>query len=209
MRRFKKIRGHKRIWKDIDHWIDHVKELDLAYLQQHQREYVKVWVPPFRNISVLNSEFSPPQGKTRQKIIDGIFTVYAQWKTSLETLNQPYYLKIWYFPHDVSKCQVVCAIGDFLNFYDITFYKPDNSKPFPEPSRGLSWEYRHQEIHVTEDDLEAPDMFASHQDYVEHTKWVEGIMRHPKVRITKHPLEDGTEKTYYSIRECDVWLGGD
>lgn len=132
MKRIKKIRGHKRIWKEIDNWVNYNKTLDLDYLKSRKRDYVKVWGSPFKNLSVLNSEFSPPKGKTRQKIIEGILEIFKKWETHLNSLDKPYYLKIWYFPHDVSKCQVVCAIDDFLSFYDITFYKPTIAKPFPD-----------------------------------------------------------------------------
>mgnify|MGYP005991921725 CR=1 FL=1 len=207
MIKYKKIRGHKRIWKDIDNWVDYNKTLDLEYLQQRQREYVKVWVPPYGNISVLNSEFAPPKAKTRKKIIAGIFTIYNSWKKQLEGLNKPYYLKIWFFPHDVSKCQVVCAIGDFLNFYDNTFYKPKENKPFPENKNGLEWKYRHQEHHITEDDIGSPEEFYTYQDYISRKKWVQGVMNNPKTRISTYPDDDETP-TYYSIKECDVWIGG-
>lgn len=76
MIRYKKIRGHKRIWKDLDFWVENNKKLDIEYLKQRQREYVKVWVYPFSGISVLNSQFSPPKGKTRRKIVKGIFEIY-------------------------------------------------------------------------------------------------------------------------------------
>ena len=74
---------------------------------------------------------TPPKNKTRKKIIEGIFEIYNSWKNQLDSLNKPYYLKICFFPEDVSKCQVVCAIDEFIDFYDVTFYKPKINKPFP------------------------------------------------------------------------------
>lgn len=206
--RYKKIRGHKQIWKDIDDWVENNKVLDIEYLQQRQREYIKVWIAPFGNISVLNSEFSPPKYKTRKKIVDGIFKIYDSWKKQLEALNTPYYLKIWYFPKDVSKCQVVCAIGDFINFYDTTFYKPTLEKPFPEDERGLNWEYRHQEHHITKDDIGEPEEFYSEQDFIDNKKWIENKMKHLKTRISEYKNDEKKTTTYYSIKEFDVWLGG-
>tara|TARA_R110000787_G_scaffold283365_1_gene396061 strand:+ start:8467 stop:9096 length:630 start_codon:yes stop_codon:yes gene_type:complete len=207
--RYKKIRGHNRILKDIDVWIENNNTLDLEYLQQRQREYVKVWVAPFNNISILNSEFAVPRGKTRKKIIVGIFEIYTHWKIQLETLNKPYYLKIWFFPHDISKCQVVCAIDDCIHFYDKTFYTPDTSKTFPEHHHfGLDWEYRLQEHHLTIDDIGEPDEFYSLQDYKDNKKYVESVMENPKTRITSYKDDDGKTTTYFSIKDCDVWIGG-
>tara|TARA_Y100000034_G_scaffold137038_1_gene219264 strand:- start:206054 stop:206680 length:627 start_codon:yes stop_codon:yes gene_type:complete len=208
MKRFKKIRGHKRIWREIDHWFDRCKDLDLEYLKQNQRDYIKVWVPPYQNISILNSTFEPPKGETRTKIVNGIFTIYERWKSQLDTLNEPYYLKVWYYPHDVSKNQVVCAIGEALQFYDNTFFNPNKMQTFPENPRNLKWELHHQEIHVSEYDLEEPEMFASMEDYREHTRWVQRIMQHPDARITKSLNSENKEITYYSLKECDVWIGG-
>lgn len=208
MKRFKKIRGHKRIWKDIDNWIECCRKLDLQYLQRNQREYAKVWVAPYRNISVLNSEFSPPKGKTRKQIVKGIFKIHQEWKETLEKLDEPYYLKVWFYPHDVSKNQVVCAIGDCLNFYEHTFFKPDTNKAFPENSNHLSWEYRQQEFHFTADDLEEPELYATYQDYLSDKKWYERAMRDSKTRITKEISEGRETCIYYSKKECDVWLGG-
>ena len=55
MIRYKKIREHHKIWKNIDSWVYYNKKLDLEYLVSRKREYVKVWVQPYSNISVLNS----------------------------------------------------------------------------------------------------------------------------------------------------------
>jgi len=206
--RYRKIRGHKRIWKNIDIWIDQNKILDIDYLHNRQREYVKVWIPPFGNISVLKSEFSAPKGKTRKKIVDGIFEIYNHWKTQLEELGEPYYLKIWYFPIDVSKCQVVCAIGDFTTFYDTTFFKPEKEKPFPENNNNLNWEYRIQEHHITKNDFLEPDDFYSERDYLDNKKWINSKMKHPKTRISNHTDTSGKTTIYYSIKEYDLWLGG-
>lgn len=208
MIRYKKIRGHNRILKDIDTWVAHNKTLDLDYLENKQREYVKFWVAPFGGISLLNSEFSPPKGKARKKIVNGIFEIYQNWKKQLETLNKPYYLKIWYFPHDVSKCHVVCTIEDFINFYDITFHKPKDSKPFPDKNDlEINWEYRHQEHHLTMDDIGEVEDFMTEKDFLDNKKWVESVMRNPKTRISEYPDDENTP-TYYSIKDCDVWIGG-
>ena len=69
MTRYKKIRGHHKIWKNIDSWVSYNKKLDLEYLVSRKREYVKVWVQPYFNISVLNSEFNPQKNKTKKKLL--------------------------------------------------------------------------------------------------------------------------------------------
>jgi hypothetical protein len=207
MIRHKKIRGHKRIWKSIDLWIERTKHLDLEYLKSNQRDYVKVWVYPYSGISVLNSEFSLPKGTTRKKIIAGLLEIYHQWKQQLETLNEPYYLRIWFYNDDVSKSQVVCAIGDCLDFYENTFFNPKEYKPFPVDNLGLQWEHRHFETHVSELDIGEPEDYYSEKDYLENKKWVNNIMNNPKARKSEQEEFNGKTTTYYSIKASDVWLG--
>lgn len=207
MKRFKKIRGHKRIWKGIDYWIENSKKLDIDYLKSNQREYVKFWVHPYSGISVLDSEFTPPKGKTRQKIINGLLEIYNNWEQELDKLNEPYYLRIWFYNNDVSKSQVVCAIGDCLDFYSQTFYNPNENKPLPINNLGLQWEHRHFETHVCKLDIGVPDDFYSKEDYLQNKKWVERIMNNPKARKSEQKEFNGNITTYYSIKASDVWLG--
>ena len=209
MKRIKKIRGHKRIWRHIDIWKSHLKHLDISYLRENERDYVKVWVPPYRNISITNSSFSPPKGKTRQKIIEGIFEIYANWKNQLDNLGESYYLKIWYFPQDVSKCQVVCAMGDSINYYSNTFFNPRVEKLFPEDPKSLRWKHRIQEFHITEEDIDEPDLFTSYDDYLENKRWVESKMKDPRTRIWEGENSYGIPATVYSFKEYDVWVGGE
>ena len=206
---YKKIRGHKRIWREIDQWIEYHKDLDIDLLLQHKRHYVKFWVAPYCNLNLSNSTFMPPKYKTRQRIISGIFSMYHSWKKELDKLNKPYYLKIWYFHNDVSKCQVVCAIDEFLRFYDQTFFIPDKTKVCPNNFTNFTWQHAHQETHISQDDIdEKADTFYTYQDYLAQQKWINHIINHPKTRITETCLENGDKKTYYSLKECDVWIGG-
>jgi hypothetical protein len=207
MIRTKKIRGHKRIWKAIDNWVQNCKQLDIDYLKSNQREYVKIWIQPFGNIPILNSVFAPPKGKTRRKIIAGILEIHNHWKKELDKLNEPYYLKIWFYNNDVSNSQVVCSIGELLDFYDKTFHKPKENKPFPSDSLGLQWEYRLNENHFTVNEIGEPDEFYSLQDYIDNKKMVKRIMKNPKTRISKFTNKEGETTTYYSEKHADVWLG--
>lgn len=207
MIRSKKIRGHKRIWKNIDYWIQNSKQLDLDYLKNYQRDYSKIWVRPYSNLDLGNSFTPVPKGKTRQKIVDGLFEIHANWKQQLDTLNATYYLKIWFYHPDVSKSQVVCAIGDYINFYNITFHNTNENKPFPFGSRNLNWEHRIHEDHFDEDDLfgEIED-WATVDDFLENKKWMTRKLKGSH-RITKDKQENGTIKTHYSFKTSDIWLG--
>jgi hypothetical protein len=207
MIRYKKIRGHKRIWKSIDNWVAQNKQLDLDYLKSRQREYAKTWVRPYSDLRLGNSFTPSPKGKTRQKIIDGLFEIHSNWKKQLDTLDESYYLKIWFYCPDVSQSQVVCAIGDFINFYDITFHNPNENKAFPFDARNLKWEHRIHEDHFNDDDI-VGDVFewASEDDFNANKKWIEKRLKQPH-RISKEEYDDGHIKTYHSFKTSDVWLG--
>lgn len=205
--RNKKIRGHKRIWKRIDFWVQNSKQLDLEEVKKHEREYSKIWVRPYSNLSLGNSKNPVPKGKTRQKIIDGLFEIHANWKQQLDTLNEPYYLKIWFYNPDVSKSQVVCAIKDHINFYNITFHNPNENTPFPFDSRNLNWEHRIHEDHFEEEYLISDvNDWAFEKDFLENKKWIAKKMKQPH-RITEEKNNDNTIKKYFSFRVSDVWLG--
>lgn len=207
MLRIKKIRGHKRIWKRIDTWVTYHKQLDLEYFKNYQREYSKVRVRPYSNLRLGNSLLSVPKGKTRQKIIDGLFEIHANWKQQLDTLNTPYYLKIWFYHPDVSRSQVVCAIGDFINFYEITFHNPKENKPFPFKARNLYWEHRIDEDHFSDEDIIGDvTEWISEDEFLAHKRWLNKKLKRPH-RISNEKYDDGVIKTYHSIKNSDVWLG--
>ena len=209
--RIKKIRGQKRLWKRIEEWKSQNLELDLEYLKSSQREYVKIWIHPFSSISMLNSEFPEPKGKTRKLILNGLIEIYDSWKAQLETLGQPYYLKIWLFDPHFSKSQVVCAIGDFLNFYDITFHKPEDvdssklknvRKSLPD---GFNWELHWDEYHLKENEVGEPEDYYSLEDYRAELKNFNRKLKRPH-RTTTYSSE-GEKTEYYSFKTGQVWIG--
>ena len=93
--RIKKLRGHNRIWKDIEAWKNENLKLDIESLKSSQRDHTKIWVSPYCDYNMLNSEYPQPKGKTRQKILNGLIEIYTEWKKQLDALHEPYYLKIW------------------------------------------------------------------------------------------------------------------
>lgn len=215
MTRIRKSRGHRKKWKDIEHWIERSKPLDLNYLQSHEREYVKIWVHPWSGISITNSEIAEPAGETKKRILQGLIDIYYSWKSSLDELGEPYYLKIWLFDPYFSRSQVVCAIRNNLNFYETTFYRPEQQKKLIPSHYGklanhiscFNWDCHWDEMHFEQADLGEPEEYASHRDYLEHRKWFNRLMKKP-LRKTDYQNQAGETIEAFAHRQGTVWVGG-
>ena len=212
--RTQKIRGHKRRWKHIDQWIEKNKHLDIDYVKSSQRDYSKIWVHPWSGISLMGSEIPEFRGKTKQKILKGLITIYDSWKSALDKLNEPYYLKIWLYEPNFSRSQVVCAIGDFFNFYEITFHNPKDNKSLNFQHYGsldkemekFDWEHRLEEHHFDNTTLGDPDEYESLEDYKQEKRWFEKMLTKPH-RTTTYKKPIGEVTVSYSFKLGDVWLG--
>ena len=149
--RQKKIRGHNRRQKKIDNWrLDYISvDLPDYLLNERNRFYAKIRVHPWSGLDI-NSLTPQPNGKTKQKMLLGLLDIYEDWKNQLDKLGRPYYLKIWLFEPRFSRSQVVCAIGESLDFYENTFFKPETIKELNFNAYGelktrlqnLNWDYR-------------------------------------------------------------------
>lgn len=209
--RTRKIRGYSKVLGSINRWEKKNLELDVTNLRVNQRDYVKVWVHPYSSISLLNSSYPAPRGKARKLILKGLINIYTSWHQQLQELGEAYYLKLWLYPHDISKSQVVCAIGDFLNFYTHTFHLPKTNKAFPadqfgqfaQPLQNFNWVLAHEEIHLKEEDIGEPEDYPSLKEYYAHRKRFAEKITHARL-IT----EDEEGQKTYSVKQDIVWLGG-
>ncbi|WP_051211192.1 hypothetical protein [Runella zeae] len=215
--RKKKIRGHNRRQKQIDKWRLDNLSLDLTdyLLNQRDRYYAKITVHPWSGLSLTNSITPEPTGKTKQKILNGLLDIYDDWKEQLDKLRQPYYLKVWLFEPYFSQSQVVCAIGDNVDFYKSTFYKPDTNKTIQLHNYGslktklskLNWDYCLDEDHYDNAEVGKPETYASRQDYEETKMWFDILLKKPhRTHKFKEPMGDTTKS--YSFKRGNIWLGG-
>lgn len=205
--RIKKIRGHKRIWKDIQQWRLAYSRLDAQFVN---RKHVKIWVHPYSGYSLLGSKYPEPKGRTRKKILEGLLDIHDSWKKELDSTGEPYYLKLWLYEPQFSRSQVVCAIGDFREFYDSTFHKPEIQRKFPFGNYGklqdrlknFTWEYAHEEIVIDEDSIGAPEDFISLKEFHANRRWIKKKLKGgARTAVT----DDG--EAYDLFRIGDVWLG--
>ncbi|TMM32418.1 hypothetical protein FDT66_02850 [Polaribacter aestuariivivens] len=210
MIKYKKIRGHNRILKDIEDWKNYNKDLDLEYLDKAKRNYCKFWVNPFCDIAVLGSEIPTPKGKIRSKIIDSFIEIYDAWDAKLKTLNKPYHLVLWLFENNLERSQVVCAIDGLLDFYKISFYRPKNQKEIPLQNFGklseklseFNWIYAHEEGYFTEEDVKFEIEMVDDGEVSDILKWYK---QKRKTSYRTFTNEEGVI-TYYQ-KLGNIWIG--
>jgi hypothetical protein len=122
MNRIKKIRGHKKIQKRIQNWIEQNRTININDFLANKYCYAYVSFNPYFNISINNNNISEPKKETRKQIILGLEEIYNNWKIELDKLNQTYFLKIYLFEPRISKSQVICAIGkEKIEYYENYF----------------------------------------------------------------------------------------
>jgi len=210
----KKIRGHKRIWNDIDQWVDINKNLDLGYFKKYKRDYTKIRVHPWDITSWTKSQTPEPKGQTKTKILYGLIDIYDSWKKELDKLNETYYLRIWLFEPRFSNSQVVCAMGEYLDYYENIFFKPEESRILSPMSFGqlnkeideFNWEYRIDEDHFDKNEIGTTEAFISLKAFEKNKKRFNRIMKKPHM-TTKYLDPIGEAMEYYSFKKGDVWLG--
>jgi len=212
--KIRKIRGHRRRWNDIEKWIINHKHLNLDFLKDYQRDYAKIRVHPWSGLALCNSIIPEPKHETRKRMISGLIEIYDSWKTTLDKLDEPYYLKIWLFDQRFSKSQVVCAIGEYIDFYENTFYKPDSSKKLTPENYGhlekqiseFKWEYRLDEDHFDNSELDKLDLYVSIADFEDEKRYFAKMLKKTHRTTTfEEPIGDATE--LYSFKKGNVWLG--
>lgn len=206
-----KLRGHTRIHKTIKLWKEKNLTLDLDNLKANQRDYCKVWVSPFSDITLSDKLIPKAKGKSRKLILEGLLVIFNSWEQQLQTLNQPYYLAIWLFDPDIEKSQIVCAIDDMLNFYDITFFRPEHQKKiatknygeFKEELDKFKWIQGVDEGYFTNSDIEeAEDLSDNCEDSKQLRKWYKNKL------AKKHRAEtDEFGRTNYFYKMGNVFIG--
>lgn len=213
--RYKKIRGKNRILRNIRHWTECHRHLDLENLQHAGRDYVKFWVKPFCNLNITNSRYPEPTDEIKEELLQGLLTIYQNWKIQLDTLNKPYYLKIWPFQNQIRRSQVVCAIDDYLNFYDNTFEMVEHTN-FHELYQIFDSNFNHYpkltwqqgiELKAIENNYLSLFYDENSPDYTQGKEWFSQVTQNAR---SIHHLDspfDGTE-FYYMIENDRVWVGG-
>jgi hypothetical protein len=208
--RQRKIRGHNRRRRQIEEWAQENLNVRFDLLESYGSDHIDITVHPYCDISVVKSIIPEPKGKTRLLILSGLIDIYNSWKIQLEKTGKPYYLKIWLFEPRFSKSQVVCAVGERIDFYNNTFEKPDCSQAINPDNygklksklAGFSWENRLDVDYYDSHEVGSPDLYASVEDYEEYKKWFSRLLKKPHKTVK---IDETTES--YCFTRGNVWLG--
>lgn len=208
-----KIRGHKIRFIELENWRSDNLMLRLDWLNRDHYGYLKIRTHTWGNLSLINSEIPEPKGKTKQLILSSLIDIYYSWREQLQQLGKPYYLKIWLCEPHFLNSQVVCAIGDKIEYYENLFFKPDNYKILPVNSYGklntklekFAVEYCLDEDHFTNNEVGNPDSYGSQENYLETKKWFTKLLNKPH-RTVKFEEEIYGFTELYSFKKGDLWI---
>ena len=209
--RYKKIRGLKRKVANIQNWINKYLILNIEHLTEYKYEYVKVYVDPWNNLTLTDSEIPEPKGKAKKEILNGLEKIYESWKIELNKLNRPYYLKIWLYEPRFSKSQVVCAIDDKIEYYEHIFERADfklNSSSFTNQlSTDFKWQSKVDVEHFWESELLWP---INQYERIEDCYSDRRLLRKLKKGNYKNQeieSSNGNKDKIYFFPKGKIWVG--
>ncbi|MFB9077962.1 hypothetical protein ACFFLS_04750 [Flavobacterium procerum] len=211
MNRIKKIRGHRKIQKRIQNWIEQNGTINISDFLANKYCYAHVSFAPYCNISINNNSIAEPTAKTRKHIILGLQEIYNNWRIELDKFNQPYFLKIYLFEPRISKSQVICAIGKekieyYEKFFRPAYYKNDSN--FQKIlSADFKWKTHSDDDIYSEQELLTPE---SYYHIVEDYNYCKKLLKKlQKKNYTKVKTENEYGEDYlYYVPKGKVLIGG-
>ncbi len=208
--RLKKIRGHLRIQKNIHKWIDNNIDLDIERLKEFNYRYERINILPWMNQPITNSTLSEPNGCTKNMILDGLEIIYDNWKSQLEKLDQPYYLKIWLNEPRITKSEVVCGIKEnivkFENSFSKINFKKNNSNLISSMSSDLKWECAVDEEFLFENEVSQENFLYLDEFFSERRLLNKAKKKGYRNEIVEN--SSGEKEKVYFIPKGKIWIGG-
>lgn len=119
----KKVRGWKRQIKKLEQWKQNNLQLSL---NRYDYNYVKIWLDPWYRLQKRN-----PPVWFRRLIVSVLIEIYDTWHKKLVSMNEPFYLKIWFFEPHFIQSQIVAAVGERIDYYEKLFVLDTENKRFP------------------------------------------------------------------------------
>lgn len=212
--RQRKIRGQKRRHQQIEAWRLENLDLRLDLIEEYKKDHVNIRVHPWCDISITDSVFPEPKGKTKQLMLNGLIDIYHSWKEQLDALGKPYYLKLWLFEQRFSKSQVVCAVGEKMEYYENIFYKPKGEKAFVSENfkhlkyrlDKFNWEHSLDEDYYNNGEFKSPELYPSEEYFEQEKRWFRKLLTKPhRTVVLDSPIGEVTE--LYFFKRGDLWVG--
>ena len=209
--KYKKIRGLKRKITNIQNWINRYLELNIEHLTEYKYEYTKVYVDPWNSLTLTDSQIPEPKGKAKKEILNGLEKIYDSWKTELDKLNKPYYLKIWLYEPRISKSQVVCAIDKKVEYYENIFEKAEfkqNSSSFTNQlSSDFKWLPRvDEEPYLESELLWSNNQYKRIKDSYLNRKLLRKFKK-GNYRSQEVDSQSGNKDKIYFLPKGKIWVG--
>ena len=117
------MRKHRILLKRLESFSLFEEEFDIESLKSEKYLYFQLEdnFGEFQNSTI--------QGRIRKSVFKVLLKIYDNWKIELEKLEKPYYLAIWIDESELMLSQIVCGIGERIEFYE--------NKYFNEPYKDL------------------------------------------------------------------------
>lgn len=207
--RKRKIRGHNRRHKQTLSWKNYNLPIRTDLLADYQSDHIDIVVHPWCDMSLINSVFPEPRGKTKIVILNALLDIYDSIEAQLIELGKPFYLAIWLFEPRFSKSQIVYAIDAQKDAYSMPFYASEVKKEinlnhyFSLKTRLEKFEWTHfiDEDHLDNEIVGEVDEYYKKSDYHEMKKWFDKMMRKEHRTFKKDDIE------IYSFKKGNVWVG--
>ena len=213
--RIRKLRGHNRTHRAIERWRRRALSRDiLNEVAERNEVWQRVWVAPWNGFG-HNSHYPQPRGETRQRYINAILDVHANWHQRLVAAGyKDFYLAIWLYDRRFTESRIVCATGDWANdFGQNMFADPENPLdidptrfgPVGERFAGLVWTHQQDGELIDPAEYSQPrDSYASYELYEEDRVYLQRFLARAR-NVT--PFTSMSGKFYYSYVSDDVWIG--
>ena len=193
----KKVRGWKRRIRQLERLRLAYRELDVDALRRDHRQYVKIWLDPWRRLVPRN----PPYWY-RRRILAAFLDILDAWRERLEAAGEPYYLELWLFHPDFHDTQVVAAMGERLEYYR-TLFEPAAKAAAHPPA-----EYQDAAYDLGELNWRAGQVIDVHlaSTYEGDMEGLMALAERGRSADRVQATADGTD-TLYIFHRGLVWLG--
>ncbi|MCF6142052.1 hypothetical protein L1S34_12210 [Flavobacterium sp. K77] len=199
----KKHRGQNRIIKNIEKTIKDDSKLDIDFL--NLEGYFN-----FQFDDWYGDEISA-NGKSRKFIIEYLLDTYFRWKAELQSQNKVFYLAIWLHEPRLLKSEIVCAIGDKIDYYNTEAFmestnliklNPNHYGLFSEQFKKFDWSAKIDLEPYYEFEINWPkEQYELLREYKSNKKFFKKL-----VAEKFHVVEKDSEIIYFNP-EGIVWVG--